>query len=177
MPNIIPTSTGTPKIAEDVFLADNARVIGDVVLESGVSIWFNAVIRGDVMPIRIGRNSNIQDGSIVHGTYKKCGTTIGQNVSVGHAVVLHGCEIGDNCLIGMGTIIMDQAKISPRSIVGAGSLVTENSEFPEGVLILGRPAKVVRPLRPEEIEFLGQSAKNYLHYQTWYQDKGAQGER
>lgn len=170
MATVISTATGTPKIKPGVFLAPNCTVVGDVTLDEGVSIWFNAVIRGDVMPIVIGKNSNIQDGSIIHGTYKKCGTTIGENVSIGHAVLLHGCEVGDFTLVGMGSIIMDQAKIGKRSIVGAGSLITENANFPDGVLILGRPAKVVRELKPEELEFLPQSAKNYLHYQTWYEN-------
>lgn len=171
MAHIISTETGTPKIADGVFLAPNCTVVGDVEISEGCSLWFNSIVRGDVMPIRIGKNSNIQDGSIIHGTFKKCGTNIGENVSIGHSVTLHGCDIGNRCLIGMGTIIMDQAKISQNSIVGAGSLVTENSSFPEGVLIFGRPAKVVRPLKPEELEFLGQSAKNYLFYQTWYDEK------
>ena len=120
------------------------------------------------MPITIGENTNIQDGTIVHGTYQKCGTRLGDNVSVGHAVVLHGCEVADNCLIGMGSILMDQVKIRKNTIVGAGSLVTQNSEFPEGVLVMGRPAKLVRNLMPDEIAFLAQSAQNYLKYQTWY---------
>lgn len=169
MANIVKTSTGTPQIDKSVFLAPTSTVIGDVVIEKGASLWFNSIVRGDVMPIRIGENSNIQDGTIIHGTYKKCGTTIGKDVSVGHAVILHGCEIEDRCLIGMGSIIMDKARIRKNSIVGAGSLVTENADFPEGMLIFGRPAKAVRPLKAEEIEFLGKSAKNYLEYQTWYE--------
>lgn len=170
MATVLSIATGTPKIADGVFLAPNCTVVGDVILEEGVSVWFNAVIRGDVMPIHIGKNSNVQDGTIIHGTYKKCGTTIGENVSIGHTVLLHGCEVGDYTLVGMGSIIMDQAKIGKRSIVGAGTLITEKAEFPDGVLILGRPGKVVRELKPEELEFLPQSAKNYLHYQTWYEN-------
>ena len=121
------------------------------------------------MPIHIGDETNIQDGSTVHGTFGKCAAVIGRRVTVGHNVVLHGCTIGDQCLIGMGSVVMDQAKIGARSIVGAGSLVVEGAEFGEGLLILGRPAKAVRPLRPEELAFLDQSANNYLLYKTWYQ--------
>lgn len=168
MANIIETKTGKPQIAEGVFLAPTSTVVGQVKIKTGASLWFNTVVRGDVMPIVIGENTNIQDGTVVHGTYQKCGTQLGDNVSVGHSVILHGCRVEDNCLIGMGSILMDQVKISKNTIVGAGSLVTENSEFPEGVLVLGRPAKVVRELKPEEIAFLAQSAKNYLYYQTWY---------
>ncbi len=160
----------TPKIGPDSFIAPTAAIVGDVTMGRGCSVWFNAVIRGDVMPIKIGDETNIQDGSVVHGTYKKCGTTIGKRVTVGHAVILHGCEIGDRCLIGMGTIIMDNAKISHDTLVGAGSLVTEGSQFPPGVLVVGRPAKVKRELTPEEIAFLNKSADNYTLYQTWYNE-------
>lgn len=146
-------------------------MIGDVEIGKKCSIWFNTVIRGDVMPIRIGDETNIQDGTIIHGTYKKCGTTIGKRVSVGHGVILHGCTIGDTSLIGMGTIIMDNAKIGSRCVVGAGSLVTEEKSFEDGWLILGRPAKAVRRLTEQELAFLGTSADNYLFYQTWYGEK------
>jgi carbonic anhydrase/acetyltransferase-like protein (isoleucine patch superfamily) len=157
-----------PKIGPDCFIAPTAAVVGDVTMGRNCSVWFNAVIRGDVMPIVIGDETNIQDGSVIHGTYKKCGAKIGNRVTVGHSVILHGCEIGDRCLIGMGSIIMDQAKVSADSLVAAGSLITEGSEFPPGVLIMGRPAKVKRELTPEEIKFLNQSADNYIHYKTWY---------
>ena len=123
------------------------------------------------MPIEIGDESNFQDNSVIHGTYKKCGTKIGKRVSVGHGVILHGCEIGDRVLVGMGTIIMDQAKIGSDSLIGAGSLVTQKSEFPPGVLIMGRPAKVVRELTAEEIANVNRSADNYLLYKTWYDSK------
>lgn len=170
-PTILSIATGTPKIGPDSYIAPTAAIVGDVTMGRGCSVWFNAVVRGDVMPIKIGDETNIQDGTVIHGTYKKCGTTIGNRVTVGHAVVLHGCEIGDRCLIGMGSIIMDNAKISPDSLVAAGSLVTEGSEFPPGVLIMGRPAKVKRELTPEEIAFLNKSADNYTFYQTWYKDQ------
>lgn len=165
-----------PQVGEGTFVAPNASLIGDVVVGKKASLWFNTVIRGDVMPIRIGDETNIQDGTIIHGTFEKCGTTIGHRVTVGHGVILHGCEVGDECLIGMGTIIMDQAKIPARCVVGAGSLVTENASFEEGWLILGRPAKAVRPLRPKELEFLGRSADNYLQYVKWFEDGEGAGD-
>jgi carbonic anhydrase/acetyltransferase-like protein (isoleucine patch superfamily) len=166
---IISLPHGTPKVGEGTFLAPNATLVGDVEIGKNCSIWFNAVIRGDVMPIRIGDETNIQDGTIIHGTYKKCGTTIGQRVTVGHGVILHGCEIGDRVLIGMGAMIMDKAKISSDSFVAAGALITEEKEFPSGVLIVGRPATVKRELTAEERAFLNKSADNYLFYKKWYE--------
>lgn len=167
---ILPLLGKTPQIGEGSFVAPSADIIGDVTIGKGCSIWFNTTLRGDVMPIVIGDESNIQDNTVIHGTYKKCGAVIGNRVTVGHSVILHGCKIGDLCLIGMGAVIMDQAEIPPRSIVGAGSLVTENSKFPEGHLILGRPAKAVRPLKEEELAFLDKSANNYIEYKGWYSE-------
>lgn len=168
MASLIQCQGFTPKIAQNVFLAPNATIVGDVEIGEQCSIWFNVVLRGDVFPIRIGSETNIQDGTIVHGTYKKCGTTIGRRVSVGHGVIMHGCDIGDEVLIGMGSIIMDKAKIPSHSIVGAGSLVTEESKFESGWLILGRPARAFRKLTDDELKFLPKSADNYKLYQTWY---------
>ena len=157
-----------PTVGKDVFVAPSADIIGDVRIGDGCSIWYQAVIRGDVMPITIGDETNIQDGSVLHGTYNKAELKIGKRVTVGHKVVLHGCQIGDLCLIGMGAIIMDNAKIPPRCIVGAGALVTENSEFEEGQLIIGSPARAKRPLTEKELAFLDKSADNYLNYKQWY---------
>lgn len=166
---LIPLNGKNPKIGKNCFLAPSANIIGDVILGDDVSIWFNTVLRGDVFQIKIGSRSNIQDGTVIHGTYKKCGTVVGEGVTVGHSVILHGTEIGDQCLIGMGSILMDKSYIARKCVVGAGSLVTENSRFEqEGMLILGRPAKVVRPLKEEELKFLEQSEKNYLLYKSWY---------
>jgi len=165
----IPVRGFHPQIGEGTFVAPNATLVGDVIIGKKASVWFNAVVRGDVMPIRIGDQTNIQDGTIIHGTYKKCGTTIGRRVTVGHGVILHGCEVGDEVLIGMGTTIMDLAQIPSRCVVGAGSLVTEGAKFEEGWLILGRPAKAVRRLKPEELAFLSQSADNYLEYMKWFE--------
>jgi carbonic anhydrase/acetyltransferase-like protein (isoleucine patch superfamily) len=164
----------TPQVGKNCFIAPTATLIGDVILGDNVSIWFNAVLRGDVFQIKIGNNTNVQDGTIIHGTYKKCGTTLGEGVTVGHAVILHGTTVGDRCLIGMGAILMDKSYIAPRCIVGAGSLVTEDSRFEnEGMLIMGRPAKAVRQLKAEELAFLEQSEKNYILYKSWYEtEKG-----
>lgn len=152
-------------------MAPNASIVGDVKVGKNCSIWFSTVIRGDVGPIVIGDESNIQDGTVLHGSYGKAFATIGRRVTVGHAVILHGCTIGDLCLIGMGSLIMDNAVIPARSIIGAGSLITENAKFEEeGWLILGRPAKAVRRLKPEELAFLEKSADNYLKYKDWYQN-------
>lgn len=165
---ILPVHGITPQIGEESWIAPNSTLVGDLVMGKKCSVWFQAIIRADVCSIRIGDECNIQDNAILHGTYKRCGITMGNRVSVGHAAILHGCEIGDGTLIGMGSIIMDLAKIGRHCLVGAGSLVTENSEFPEGSLIIGRPAKVVRALTPEEIQRLEQSADNYLMYQNWF---------
>lgn len=170
-PNILPLLGFTPKMGEGTFVAPNATIVGDVTIGKNCSIWFSTVIRGDVGPIAIGDETNIQDGSIMHGSFGKAFATVGRRVTVGHMVTLHGCTIGDHCLIGMGSMIMDNAVIPARSIVGAGSLVTENAKFPEeGWLILGRPAKAVRKLTDKELAFLDQSANNYLEYKDWYQN-------
>lgn len=162
----------SPRIDATCYLADNAVVIGDVEIAEKSSIWFNVVVRGDVAPIRIGREVNIQDGSVIHGTFEKdgnnFGVTIEDRVTIGHLVMLHGCHIGRGSLIGMGSIVMDDAKIGEHCLIGAGSLVTEGSKFPAGSLIVGRPAKVKRQLSAEEIDLLELSADNYLLYSSWY---------
>ena len=168
MKNFITAREKTPQIEENVFVADNARLIGDVTVGKDSSIWYNVTIRGDVMPIRIGKEANIQDGSVLHGTYGKYGCTVHDRATIGHLVTLHGCEVGKCSLIGMGSIVMDGAKIGEHSLVGAGSLVTEGSVFPPRSLIIGRPAKVKRELTQEEVDLLEKSADNYLHYKTWY---------
>ena len=158
------------KVSKSAFVADTARVIGDVSIGDGSSVWFGAVLRGDVFPIVVGNRTNIQDNCVFHGTYKKCGVVLGDNVTVGHAVILHGCQVKSTCLIGMGSIVMDNVVIEKNSIVGAGSLITQGSVFDEGVLILGRPAKVVRKLNKQELEFLKKSADNYVMYSSWYKE-------
>ena len=162
----------SPRIDATCYLADNAIDAGDVEVAEKSSIWFNVVVRGDVAPIRIGREVNIQDGSVIHGTFEKdgnnFGVTIEDRVTIGHLVMLHGCHIGRGSLIGMGSIVMDDVKIGEHCLVGAGSLVTEGSKFPAGSLIVGRPAKVKRQLSAEEIDLLELSADNYLLYSSWY---------
>lgn len=165
---LIPARGKTPKLGEDVFVAEGAQIIGDVHIGDRASVWFNTTLRGDVMPILVGAETNIQDGSVLHGTYGKYGCEIGDRVTIGHSVILHGCKIGTRCLIGMGSIVMDGAEIGEFSVVGAGSLVTEGKKFPPRSLIVGRPAAVKRPLNEEELKFLEQSADNYLLYKTWY---------
>ena len=151
----------TPQIADSAWVADNAEVMGDVRLGENVSIWFNTTLRGDNDPITIGDGSNIQDGSVLH-TDEGVPLTIGRNVTVGHMVMLHGCTIGDESLIGIGAIVLNGAKIGRNCLVGAGALVTEGKEFPDGSMILGSPAKVVRQLTPEQIEGLRYSAQHYI---------------
>lgn len=165
---ILPVRGKTPVIGEDTFIAESADIIGDVKLGRGASVWFRAVLRGDVMPIEIGEESNIQDGTVIHGTFNKAQAKVGKRVTIGHNVTLHGCEIGDLCLIGMGSAILDNAKIPPRCIVGAGALVTEGASFEEGSLIIGSPARMKRKLTQEELAFLDQSADNYILYKSWY---------
>lgn len=166
--NILSVRGFQPKIGRHVYIAPNATIIGQVEIGEDSSVWFNVTIRGDVMPIKIGKETNIQDGSVLHGTFGKVGCIVGDRVTVGHLVMLHGCTVGNSCLIGMGSILMDGVEIAENSIVGAGSLVTENKKFPPGVLIAGSPAKIIRELTAEEVGFLSKSADNYLQYKSWY---------
>jgi carbonic anhydrase/acetyltransferase-like protein (isoleucine patch superfamily) len=165
---IVTVREKTPSVAASCFVAPNASLIGDVTIGERASIWYNVVIRGDVEPIVIGQETNVQDGSVIHGTYQKCGTTLGHRVTIGHLVMLHGTTVGDGSLIGMGSILMDMSRIGRHCLVGAGSLVTEGSQFADEMLILGRPAKAVRKLKPEEVQLLERSADNYLAYMKWY---------
>lgn len=151
-----------PKIHETAFLAPSADVIGDVEIGASSSIWFQVVIRGDVHHIRIGERSNIQDHSMLHVTRGKSPLKIGNDVTVGHRATLHGCTIGDRVLIGMGAIVMDDAEIGDDCVVGAGTLVPKNMKVPSGVLVLGLPAQVKRPLTEQELAFLRKSAANYV---------------
>jgi carbonic anhydrase/acetyltransferase-like protein (isoleucine patch superfamily) len=159
----------TPVIGEKVFLADNARLIGDVEVGDDSSIWYNVTIRGDVMPIRIGKEVNVQDGSVIHGTYQKFGTTLHDRVTIGHLVMLHGCEVGKATLVGMGSILMDGVKVGDHCLIGAGTLLTEGTVIPPRSLVVGRPGVVKRELTDKEVELLEKSADNYLLYKTWYE--------
>jgi carbonic anhydrase/acetyltransferase-like protein (isoleucine patch superfamily) len=152
----------TPDMADSAWVADNAQVIGDVHMAPDSSVWFSSVVRGDTATIRIGEGTNIQDGSVLHADVG-VPLTIGKHVTVGHMVQLHGCTIGDESLIGIGAIVLNGARIGNNCLVGAGSLVTEGKEFPDGSMILGSPAKVVRQLTPEQIEGLRRSAQHYVN--------------
>jgi carbonic anhydrase/acetyltransferase-like protein (isoleucine patch superfamily) len=158
----------TPQVASSAWVADSAQVIGNVVLGEEASVWFGTVIRGDVDAITIGRGSNIQDASVLHCDAGKP-LVIGDNVTVGHKVMLHGCTIGDGSLIGIGAIVLNGATIGKHCLVGAGSLVTEGKEFPDGSMIMGTPAKVVRALTPEQIAGLDLSAQRYRENTRRYQ--------
>lgn len=149
-----------PEVAPDAYVAPGARVIGRVSLGAQSSVWFNAVIRGDVDQITIGSGSNVQDGTVVHCDYG-FPTVIGNGVTIGHGCIIHGCEIGDHCLIGMGTTILNGAKLGPNCLVGAGSLITEGKEFPAGSVIMGRPAKVVREAGERELTMIRRGAESY----------------
>ena len=149
-----------PQLAASAWVADNAQVIGNVVLGEGSSVWFGVTARGDTEALTVGHGSNIQDGSVLHADVG-FPLTIGANVTVGHQVMLHGCTIGDESLIGIGAVVLNGAKIGRNCLVGAGSLVTEGKTFPDGSMIIGSPAKAVRQLTPEQIEGLRQSAKHY----------------
>ena len=150
-----------PDIADSSWVADSAQVIGRVTLAEDCSVWFNAVLRGDSDTLTIGRGTNIQDGSVLHAD-TGFPLQLGENVTVGHQVMLHGCTVGENSLIGIGAVVLNGAKIGKNSLVGAGALVTEGKEFPDGVLIVGSPAKVVRELSPAQIEGLKASARHYI---------------
>lgn len=152
-----------PNLDPSALVADGARLVGEVTLHENANIWYNAVLRADIQPITVGKNSNIQDNCTLHvGKNEPC--IIGDNVTVGHGAILHGCTVKDNCLIGMGSIILNGAVIEENCIVGAGALVTQNTVVPAGSLVLGSPAKVKRPTTPQEIERIAESAQEYVEW-------------
>ncbi len=156
-----------PKIADDCFVAPNATLVGDVTLGEGASVWFGAVLRGDVAPIVVGARSNIQDGAVLHGEHG-CPTMIGEDVTVGHGAIIHAARVGDRVLVGMGAVLLSRSVVGADSIVGARALVTQDTELPGGSLILGMPAGVKRPLTEEERRRIVQSAQHYTrHAQTY----------
>lgn len=169
MPVILPVNGVMPQIPEDCFVAPNATIVGDVVMGKDCSIWFNAVIRGDVNKIRMGNKVNIQDGACIHCTFEKTETILGNSVSVGHNAIVHGCVVEDNVLIGMGAIVMDNAHIGTGSIIAAGAVVLEGTIVPPGSIFAGVPAKKVKDVSPElmkgEVERI---ANNYLKYSSWF---------
>jgi len=158
-------------IGENCYLAENATLLGDVVMGDDCSVWFNAVIRGDVNQIQMGNKVNIQDGAVIHCTYERAATKIGNNVSVGHNAIVHGCTIKDNVLIGMGSIVMDNAVVGENSIVAAGSVVLENTIVEAGCVYAGVPAKKVKELNKEKFnDSVKRMADNYLMYSSWYKE-------
>jgi carbonic anhydrase/acetyltransferase-like protein (isoleucine patch superfamily) len=169
-----------PKLGEGVFVHPGATLIGDVEIGEAASIWPGVVIRGDVNRIRIGARSNIQDNSVLHVTHQSkhnptgAPLLIGNDVTVGHAVILHGCRVHDECLIGMGSLVMDQAVIEPQVLLGAGSLVPEGRVLASGWLYLGRPARQVRPLNDEELAFFAYQAANYVRLAAEYRQSHGQ---
>ena len=165
---ILTVNNQLPKIGSTSFLANNATVIGDVVIGEHCSIWFNAVVRGDVNSIRIGNHVNIQDGVIIHCTYQKAKTVIGNRCSVGHNAIIHGCRLHDNVLIGMGAIIMDHVVIESFCIVGAGSLVLENTVLESGFVYAGSPAKKIKAITDEQRKLLEELPDRYVMYSQWY---------
>ncbi len=157
----------TPEIDETCYIAPGSAVIGKVKIGRNSSVWHNAVIRGDIERIAVGEYSNIQDGSLLHCVHN-VELTIGDYVTVGHGAILHSCKIGDNCLVGMGAIVLDNVKVGDNSLIGAGAVVTPNTEIPEGSLVLGSPAKVKRPLTPEEISGIKSNAGEYVRLSEDY---------
>lgn len=169
MPLILPVEGKSPRMGEDCYVAENATIVGDVVMGDQCSVWFQAVVRGDVHQIRMGNKVNVQDGAIVHCTYQKAPTTIGNNVSIGHRAIVHGCTIHDNVLIGMGAIVMDHCVIHENCIIAAGSVVLENTVVESGSVYAGVPAKKVKDLTPELFQGEVQRiANNYIKYASWF---------
>ena len=152
-------------------MADNATLIGDVLMGDGCSIWFNAVVRGDVNSIKIGNHVNIQDGAVIHGTYQSASTEIGDHVSIGHNAIVHGCEIQDHVLIGMGSIVMDHCVVGPYSIIAAGAVVPKNTRVPSGSIYAGVPAKCIKSVSPELMEGeIERIARSYAMYASWFKE-------
>lgn len=166
---IKPVNGKHPQISKDCFIAENATIVGEVFIGKQCSVWFNAVIRGDVHYIKIGNKVNIQDGAVIHATFQKSPTTIGNNVSIGHNAIIHGCTIHDNVLIGMGSIIMDDCVIESNSIIAAGAVVTKNTHVESGTIYAGVPAKKIKKISNEMIfGEIDRIANNYVEYSSWF---------
>ena len=158
-----------PKIPADCYIAENATIVGDVEIGNQCSIWFNAVIRGDVHSIKLGNKVNVQDGAVIHATYLKSPTTIGNNVSIGHNAIVHGCTIHDDVLIGMGSIIMDDCVIESNAIIAAGAVVTKNTRVPAGTVYAGVPAKKIKDISENLVHGeIHRIAENYVKYSSWF---------
>jgi len=171
---IRPHAGNTPRLGAGVFLAETCAVIGDVVIGDASSIWYGTVVRGDMMPIRIGARTSVQDNTVVHITGGRFGTTIGDDCTIGHAAIIHACTVEDFCLIGMGAILLDGCRIGRGSLVGAGALVTPGTDIPPGSLVLGSPAKVKRPINDSEREQIAYGAAHYVELtRTYLAEAGA----
>jgi carbonic anhydrase/acetyltransferase-like protein (isoleucine patch superfamily) len=165
---ILPIKGVHPSFGDNCFLAPNATIVGDVIMGNDCSVWFNAVVRGDVNIIRIGNKVNIQDGAVLHCTYEKTKVVLGDNVSIGHNAIVHGCHVHDNVLIGMGAIVMDNCEIGSNTIIAAGAVVTEGTKVPSGCIFAGVPAKKVKDISEELIHGeINRIANNYLMYSGW----------
>lgn len=171
MPIIKPVNGKSPEITDDCYIAENATIVGEVTIGKQCSIWFNAVIRGDVHFIKLGDKVNVQDGAVIHATYKTSPTTIGNNVSIGHNAIVHGCTIHDNVLIGMGSIVMDDCVIESNSIIAAGAVVTKNTRVEAGSIYAGTPAKKIKDISKELINGeINRIADNYVKYSSWFKE-------
>ena len=168
MPLILPVRGIEPKFGKNCFLAENATIVGEVEMGDNCSVWFNTVVRGDVHYIKIGHNTNIQDGAVIHGTFEKSPTNIGNKVSIGHNAIVHGCTIEDNVLIGMGAIVMDDALVHSGAIVAAGSVVLSKTEVEAGYIYAGIPAKKIKPAEGEWLQVFERTAQNYMKYAEWF---------
>lgn len=168
---IKPVNGKYPQIPEDCFIAENATIVGEVSMGTDCSVWYNAVIRGDVHFIKMGNKVNVQDGAVIHATYQKSPTTIGNNVSIGHNAIVHGCTIHDNVLVGMGSIIMDDCVVESNSIIAAGAVVTKNTHVESGSIYAGVPAKKVKDISEELISGeIDRIANNYVKYSSWFKE-------
>ncbi len=168
---ILPVEGVLPQFGNDCYLALNATIVGDVIMGDQCSIWFNAVVRGDVNSIRLGNKVNVQDGAVLHATYQKTKTVIGNNVSIGHNAIVHGCTVHDNVLIGMGAIVMDNAVVHSNSIIAAGAVVLEGTVVEAGTIYAGVPAKKVKDISEELISGeINRIANNYIKYSGWFKD-------
>ncbi|WP_421807964.1 gamma carbonic anhydrase family protein [Flagellimonas sp.] len=169
---IKPVRGKSPQIGKDCFIAENAVIVGEVIMGDQCSVWFNAVVRGDVHFIKMGNKVNVQDGAVIHCTYEKSPTTIGNNVSIGHNAIVHGCTIKDNVLVGMGSIIMDDCVVESNSIIAAGAVVTQGTHVEAGSIYAGMPARKLKDISPElskgEIDRI---ANNYVKYSSWFKEE------
>ncbi|UOR05563.1 gamma carbonic anhydrase family protein [Hymenobacter aerilatus] len=165
---LLPVRGKLPEIGSDCYVADNATIVGDVVLGARCTVWFNAIIRGDVNSIRIGEQTNIQDGVVIHCTYQRAATVIGSRVSIGHRAIVHGCTVEDDVLIGMGAIVMDHAVVGSGCIIAAGAVVLENMQCEPGYLYAGIPARKIKPVTDEQRATIQRTADNYVQYASWF---------